>query len=103
LRKSFSINLFTFQGVGFGINFLSMNITVKFFAVGREIVGSDALVLTLPDGATAESLLWYLKETYPQFQTLKSLLIAVNEDYAEPHSTLHETDDVAVIPPVSGG
>jgi molybdopterin synthase sulfur carrier subunit len=80
-----------------------MNITVKFFAVGREIVGESELVVALPDGATAATLTTLLKETYPQFQTLKSLLIAVNEDYAEPDVALNEGDDVAVIPPVSGG
>jgi molybdopterin synthase sulfur carrier subunit len=44
-----------------------------------------------------------LIEKYPSFQKLSSLRIAVNEEYAEDHTEIKETDEIVLIPPVSGG
>ncbi len=80
-----------------------MTVTVQLFAIGREIVGSSELTLTLSDGATAQTVLDVLKERYPKFQTVKTLMVAIGTDYADLQTELHDGDELTIIPPVSGG
>ncbi len=77
-------------------------VTVKLFGIAKEIVGGSTLTLDSPV-ANVEELLHYLRERYPEFAKLTSLLIAVNDEYARPATVIHDTDEIAVIPPVSGG
>jgi molybdopterin converting factor subunit 1 len=81
-----------------------MTVTVKLFAALRDLTGDDAATVNLPDGATVGALRQELGKQLPLARTL--LLrsgVAVNHDLAENDRTLQPTDEVAVIPPVSGG
>ncbi len=80
-----------------------ITVKVQLFAIGREIVGSSELTLTLNDGATAQTVIEWLKERYPKFQTVKTLMLAIGTDYADLNTELHDGDELAIIPPVSGG
>lgn len=80
-----------------------MNITVKFFALGRELAGRSEMALELPEAATVQTLIEQLNSTYPRFAQLKSYVVAINLEYANLNDPLHEGDEVAIIPPVSGG
>ena len=80
-----------------------MTLNISFFGIGREIAGASGLVINLPEAATVADLLAYLKNTYPDFARLSSLLVAVNDDYAQNDIILKPNDDIAIIPPVSGG
>ncbi len=80
-----------------------MTVKVQLFAIGREIVGSSELLLTLSEGATAQTVIDMLKERYPKFQTVKTLVVAIGTDYADPQTKLRDGDELALIPPVSGG
>lgn len=80
-----------------------MKIKVLFFALGRELVGAEELTVDLPEGATAAVLMAHIKETYPRFRELPSYMIAVNMTFAEAGTVLNAGDEVAIIPPVSGG
>lgn len=80
-----------------------MTVNVKFFALGKELIGENQLEMTVPDGATAGELIDQLKEKYPRFAELNSFLVAVNLEYAELNTPLNDGDEIAVIPPVSGG
>ena len=73
------------------------------FGVARDIVGDKVLDLTLPDHENVEGLMDKIKEQYPRFGDLKSLLIAVNDEYATKEKVLTSNDEIALIPPVSGG
>ncbi len=77
-------------------------VTVKLFGIAKEIVGGSTLTLDRPV-ANVEELLAYLRELYPDFARLTSLLIAVNNEYAQPATAISDSDEIAVIPPVSGG
>ena len=77
-------------------------VKVKLFGIARDIVGESTLEINEPVG-TVEGLLEHVKTTYPEFVKLTSLLVAINEEYAEPTATISENDVVALIPPVSGG
>jgi molybdopterin synthase sulfur carrier subunit len=79
-----------------------MEIKIKAFGVTKEILGAREIALAL-DGQTVAYLRATLITNYPALQGLKSLMIAVNNNYAEDNVTLKHTDEVALIPPVSGG
>lgn len=55
------------------------------------------------EGQTVAAVRAHLLATYPQLVGLRSLLIAVNNEYADETMVLKETDEIALIPPVSGG
>lgn len=80
-----------------------MKLTIALFGITREIVGRPALELTLPEGQSVAGLLAELHRTYPALGQLSSLAVAVNSEYAQPEARLQERDEVALIPPVSGG
>ncbi|MEX2593603.1 MAG: MoaD/ThiS family protein [Anditalea sp.] len=77
---------------------------IKLFGIAREIVGESQLVV--PDieniGTVGELKSW-LFEQYPAMGQLSALAIAVDHAYAEDHSALGTGQEVALIPPVSGG
>jgi molybdopterin synthase catalytic subunit/molybdopterin converting factor small subunit len=76
-----------------------MQVRVKLFAGLRARAGTDALCLELPDGARVGDALAkvrWLTEDVP-------VVMAVNLDYADAQVVLHPDDELALIPPVSGG
>ena len=81
-----------------------MHVRIRLFAMQRELVGAREVPLELGDGATVEDA-WAAVVT--QFPVLApgrpSLRFARNGDYAEPATVLGDGDEVAFIPPVSGG
>lgn len=80
-----------------------MTIEIMAFGITKDIVGKTLFKIELPAGSTVKELKTQLHERYPQMQELKSLLIAVNEEYGDETHILGERDEVALIPPVSGG
>lgn len=81
-----------------------MNITVRFFALHRDIVGASKIVREVPQGTTLGQLWTRLCEEYPALApATRSLMFARNQEYAAPGMELHDGDEVAFIPPVSGG
>lgn len=82
---------------------MSNRVSVQLFGITREIVGSSTLKLDLPQTGQVGDLLANLKTQFPALTGLRSLLIAVNGEYAEADQQLHPNDEIALIPPVSGG
>jgi molybdopterin converting factor subunit 1 len=80
-----------------------MNVRVKFFALGRELIGRSELDFQLSENASIVNLIDKLKDEHPRFAQLNSYLVAVNMEYAGTDTRLKEGDEVAIIPPVSGG
>ena len=81
-----------------------MKIRVKLFASVREIVGQKELILEVPGGMKASALPQRLAMECPGIQALVSCLkVAVNHEYADGECLLVEGDEVALLPPVSGG
>lgn len=75
---------------------------VKAFGITREIVGGRETVVEF-EGQTVASLRGALEKQYPDLKGLRSLFIAVNSTYAEEADPILESDEIALIPPVSGG
>ncbi|RZK37317.1 MAG: MoaD/ThiS family protein [Hymenobacter sp.] len=81
----------------------SVNLNIALFGIAREIVGQSSLTLTAPAGQSVAGLLAELRTAYPELAGLRSLAVAVNNEYATGEVALHERDEIALIPPVSGG
>ncbi len=80
-----------------------MTITVLAFGVAKDIFNAPSIQLELMNDATVMSLKYTLEQQYPRLKQLSSYLIAVNNEYALPEDYIHQRDEVAIIPPVSGG
>jgi molybdopterin converting factor subunit 1 len=81
-----------------------MKITVKFFASYRDIAGRSEETQVMSEGATVSVLLLLLKEEYPKLGSLNdNIIVSVNKKYAREDVVLKEGDEVALLPPVSGG
>jgi len=76
-----------------------VEVTVRLFAVLRERAGAGELVLDLPEGARVRDALDSLGELAGDLP----LVMAVNREYAAEHQRLGPGDELALIPPVSGG
>ena len=81
-----------------------MQITVRLFARLRDLVGAGELRRDLPGEATVASVWEALVRDYPDIAPYaQSMSCAVNADYARMTTPLSEGDEVAFLPPVSGG
>ncbi|HOX84027.1 MAG TPA: MoaD/ThiS family protein [Chryseolinea sp.] len=76
--------------------------TIKAFGVTKDILGGKENSFELK-AKTVGELRAELNTRFPKLMGLRSLYIAVNNDYAEESKLLAETDEIALIPPVSGG
>lgn len=81
-----------------------MQVTVRFFAGHRDIVGRSQQRYELASGATVGTLWERLMADYPRLAGFNGrLLHAVNDEFSTPATELHDGDEVVYIPPVSGG
>ena len=81
-----------------------VSIRVLFFGAARDVVAANQLDLSLDAPATVSSAFQNLIARFSQLERFgRSLLFAVNQEYATPDTLLKENDELAVFPPVSGG
>ncbi len=80
-----------------------MKINILTFGIAREICGGANFHLEAPEHTTAGELRQLLAEKYPRLAGLSSFLLAVNEEFAETDTLIRPGDEIAIIPPVSGG
>ena len=81
-----------------------MKVHVRLFSVAKDLAGFDAKTVELQFPATAQTIVDHLAADNPAFIKWKpSLRLAVNLEYVNPNHPLTDGDEVAVIPPVSGG
>ena len=81
-----------------------MRVTVRLFARLRDIAGSGDLMRDAPVGATVGDIWRGLVADYPEMARYESSMSsAVNADYARMNAAVSDGDEVAFLPPVSGG
>jgi MoaE-MoaD fusion protein len=81
-----------------------LNVRVLFFGAARDAVGSSEVNLSLNTGVVAAQAFEQILDSFPGLRRFgRSLLFAVNEEYADPSRKILEGDKLAVFPPVSGG
>ena len=80
-----------------------MKIKILFFGISSDLVGLSYLDFEVDKALTVKKLKILLKKKYVYLKNLDVYAIAVNENYAIDDLVLKENDEVAIIPPVSGG
>ena len=81
-----------------------MIVTIHLYAAAREIMRRESISLELPIESTVATVRVAVAEQFPALAPLlRRSAIAVNHDYADDNIVLSDSDELAVIPPVSGG
>jgi MoaE-MoaD fusion protein len=82
----------------------SMQIQVLFFGTLRDLAGKASDSLSLPDNATLGDVISLYEERIPRLKEwVGSIAMSVNQEYAGPEARLKSGDEIALLPPVSGG
>jgi molybdopterin synthase sulfur carrier subunit len=79
-----------------------MKVSILAFGIAKEILGTNQLVVDF-EGSTSQDLKNILESQFPRLQQLSSYLIAVNNEYISDVTEISSNDEIAIIPPVSGG
>ena len=83
---------------------MALKIDLRLFAGYRDRIGRAEMTFDLPEGATVGLLSEEIVRCYPGLiGDPARLVVAVNQEYRDHLHRLHEGDEVALIPPVSGG
>ena len=81
-----------------------MRVRVLFFGMLKDLAGRTSDVIELHEGASLRELLAHYEAEIPRLKgALPSIALAVNQQYAPPDAMLKDNDEVALLPPVSGG
>jgi molybdopterin converting factor subunit 1 len=82
----------------------TISVDLRYFAAMREALGRSSERLSVPAGTTASAMLDHLVAEQPKLDRMRSIvMVMVNQAYASPDTVLSDGDEVAFIPPVSGG
>jgi molybdopterin converting factor subunit 1 len=78
---------------------------VLLFGIAKDIVGESEFQINASNGIpkSVQELKDYMIKKFPDFGKLSSFAVAVNSEYAEDDVILNGNDEIAIIPPVSGG
>ncbi len=81
-----------------------MQVRLKCFAWAREVTGEEEIALEIPEGGTVGDLRSRLAERYPVFAgRMESIAVSVNHEFAGDSLPISPRDELALIPPISGG
>jgi len=80
-----------------------MVLELLLFGITKDIIGESPFSFEISDGNTAGDLMKALVNNFPELKDLNSIAIAVNGEYAQSNTVLSSKDEIALIPPVSGG
>jgi molybdopterin converting factor subunit 1 len=81
-----------------------MRVRVLFFGMLKDLVGTAASDIEVPEGASLASVFESFAARFPRLREIaRSIVLARNQEFADPSSKLEEGDEVAFLPPVSGG
>ena len=73
------------------------------FGIAKEIVGAANCAISAVTMSNVAELKQYLRQTYPEFNNYKDFQVAVNQSFSDDSTAISPTDEIAIIPPVSGG
>jgi molybdopterin converting factor subunit 1 len=81
-----------------------MRVRVRLFARLRELAGTEELAVEVPDGATVEDVWEAVAAAHPALAGhRRSVAAALNAEFAKTYTRVEAGDEVAFLPPVSGG
>ncbi len=77
--------------------------TVLAFGIIKEIFQNSAIEIDRKDAFSVDELKLFLESKFPRLRELASYMVAVNNEYASTNIDISDKDEIAIIPPVSGG
>src|ERR1700690_1683637 len=81
-----------------------MQVRILFFGMLKDLAGRGSDLLSLPEHATLGDVFTHYEALIPRLGKLAaSIAISVNQEFAGPDSKLKDGDEIAFLPPVSGG
>ncbi|HYC30621.1 MAG TPA: MoaD/ThiS family protein [Chitinophagaceae bacterium] len=80
-----------------------MKISILTFGIAKNIIGNSPFHVHDADEITVKQLVRLLEEKFPALGQLASFRIAVNSEFSNDEDVIKENDEIAIIPPVSGG
>jgi molybdopterin converting factor subunit 1 len=81
-----------------------MELEIRLFATLKDRAGQNRISTTLPESATVQHMLHKIAADYPQLaEALNTSLVAINHAFASTETVIHDGDEIAIFPPVSGG
>jgi molybdopterin converting factor small subunit len=80
-----------------------MNVQILAFGIAKEIFATNLLDLEVMENVSCKDLKNLLETSYPRLRQLSSYMIAINNEYATDSQRIVAGDEIAIIPPVSGG
>jgi len=80
-----------------------MNLHILAFGIVKEIFQNSSVEVELNGAPTISNLRSVIEKDYPRLKQLASYMIAVNNEYATADLIIDAKDEIAIIPPVSGG
>lgn len=81
-------------------------VKIRFFAMLKNKVGQEEVKLDVPENISLEKFKQILKKEFPaitEFLDKKSIMISVNQEFATNNTMIKDGDEVALLPPFSGG
>lgn len=82
----------------------AIQVTVKLFAIFQEVMATEQMQMKLESGTTVSQILDHLIVQFPSLDRWRAVTrYAVNLNFVDPQTLLKDGDEVALIPPVSGG
>jgi molybdopterin synthase sulfur carrier subunit len=80
-----------------------MKVKILAFGIAKDIMGGTSVEIDLQKDMTSAKLRSLLEDQYPRLRQLNSFMLAVNNKYSHGNEVINEQDEIALIPPVSGG
>ena len=80
-----------------------MRVKVHYFGQFRDLIGKREEVLEVKKGITVEEIREHVRGLYSKIAAKEEVLVAVNGSFGSLDQVIHEDDEVAFFPPVSGG
>lgn len=80
-----------------------MQVTIRLFALHREIAGRDTLIVDVPDGSTVDAAFDRACALFPGIAAIGRVAFAVNREHVDRSAQLKPGDELALLPPVAGG
>jgi molybdopterin synthase sulfur carrier subunit len=80
-----------------------MKLRILAFGIAKDILGTASMEKEWSDGLTMHDLRSQLEKEYPKLKELRTFMLALNSEYATGPEQVNDNDEIAIIPPVSGG